>query len=51
MLKKLDGPTEGNIPNINIQLKEWYRYRQYDFKTGKPSKKVLQHTGLLDLIK
>jgi len=51
MLKRLDGPTEGNIPDINIQLKEWYHYRGYDFKTGKPSKKVLKHTGLLDLVK
>lgn len=50
MLKKLDGPTEGNIPDVNIQLKEWYHYRQYDFKTGKPSKKVLQQTGLLDFV-
>lgn len=50
MLKKLDGPTEGNIPDVNIQLKEWYHYRQYDFKTGKPTKKVLQQTGLLDFV-
>lgn len=50
MLTKLDGPTEGNIPNIETQLKEWYHYRKYDFETGKPTQEKLQQLDLHELV-
>ena len=51
MLQKLDGPTEENVPNIDIQLKEWYQQRDYDPFTGIPSKEVIHKTGLSELLK
>jgi len=50
MLQRLEGPTEGNIPNIKVQLKEWHEIRQYDEKTGLPSSKILQKLSLNNLI-
>ncbi len=46
MLQKLDGPTKGNVPDLELQLEEWYGYRDYDQKTGIPSKRELKRNGL-----
>jgi aldehyde:ferredoxin oxidoreductase len=46
MLQKLDGPTDGHVPNVQLQLKDWYKLRNYDRKTGKPSKEELKRLGL-----
>ncbi len=51
MLQKLDGPTEGNIPDVQTQLKEWYEYRNYNPATGCPTKEELERLEITDLIK
>ncbi|NHJ85344.1 MAG: aldehyde ferredoxin oxidoreductase family protein [Asgard group archaeon] len=46
MLQSLEGPTKGNVPDVGLQLKEWYEYRNYDMKTGRPSDEKLLQLGL-----
>ncbi len=46
MMRKLDGLTKGNVPDLELQLEEWYGYRDYDQKTGIPSKRELQRNDL-----
>ncbi|MHA1224061.1 MAG: aldehyde ferredoxin oxidoreductase family protein [Candidatus Heimdallarchaeaceae archaeon] len=48
MLNRLDGPTEGNIPDYKLQLEEWYKLRNYSSKTGKPKYELLEKLGLLE---
>ncbi len=48
MLQKLEGPTEGNIPDYETQLKEWYTYRNYDRNTGEPKTDELKRLELLN---
>ena len=50
MLQRLDGPTEGNIPDYQIQLKEWYEYRKYNPETGCPNNEELERLGITDLV-
>lgn len=50
MLKSLDGPTEGNVPDVQIQLKEWYELKEYDINTGMPSIDILKRLSLQNLI-
>jgi aldehyde:ferredoxin oxidoreductase len=49
ILKPLEGPTEGHVPDIEAQLKTWYKYRGWDRKSGKPPKEKLEKLGLGDL--
>ena len=46
MTQRLEGPTEGNLPNYQLQLKEWYEYKNYDPETGFPKKEELHRLGL-----
>jgi aldehyde:ferredoxin oxidoreductase len=48
LLKPLDGPTEGHVPDVEAQLATWYKYRKWSRKTGKPSKKKIAALGLSD---
>ena len=48
LLKPLDGPSEGHVPDVKAQLTTWYRYRKWSRKTGKPSKKKIAALGLSD---
>ncbi|MFW9852048.1 MAG: iron-containing alcohol dehydrogenase, partial [Candidatus Thorarchaeota archaeon] len=50
MLQRLDGPTEGNIPDYKIQLEEWYEYRKYNPETGCPNNEELERLGITDLV-
>ncbi len=50
MKSRLDGPTEGNTPDITIQLKEWYEYRNYNLETGYPNKEELERLGLVSYL-
>jgi len=50
MLQKLVGPTEEHVPDVLSQLKEWYSYRNYDQKTGRPKKEKLEELGLLEIL-
>lgn len=46
MLQRLEGPTEENIPDYRIQLKEWYEFRNYDQETGLPKEEELKRLNL-----
>ncbi len=50
MLQKLDGPTKGAVPDVKIQLKEWYQLRNYDEKSGLPKSEEIKRLGLEDII-
>ncbi|MHA2314020.1 MAG: aldehyde ferredoxin oxidoreductase family protein [Candidatus Hermodarchaeia archaeon] len=43
------GPNEGKTPNLQVQLKEFYEFSQWDPKTGKPTREVLIKLGLEDV--
>jgi aldehyde:ferredoxin oxidoreductase len=49
VLKPLEGPTEGHVPDIEAQLKTWYEYRGWDRKSGRPPEDKLKKLGLADL--
>jgi aldehyde:ferredoxin oxidoreductase len=44
-----NGPTAGNVPDLNRQLKEYYALRGWDPVTGYPSKERLRSLGLESL--
>lgn len=46
MLQKLEGPTKGSVPDVKIQLDLWYKYRNYNRKTGIPKKSELKRLNL-----
>ena len=50
MLQKLNGPTKGAVPDVKVQLKEWYQLRNYDEKTGLPNKEEIKRLDLEDLL-
>jgi aldehyde:ferredoxin oxidoreductase len=41
-----EGPTGGNVPDLNRQLKEYYALRGWDPITGHPSQQRLQELGI-----
>lgn len=41
-----DGGTKGNVPNINLMLEEYYRFRGWDKTNGKPVKRKFRELGL-----
>jgi len=40
--------TEGNTPDIKIQLREWHEHRNYNLEIGFPNKEELERLGLVD---
>ena len=49
-LKSLDeGSTSGSVPNMDYLLREYYKYRKWDWETGKPSKEILFELSLNDV--
>ncbi|MFX1508833.1 MAG: aldehyde ferredoxin oxidoreductase family protein [Promethearchaeota archaeon] len=44
-----DGGTRGMVPNLEKQLDDYYAYRDWDRKTGRPSSAALKAVGLADL--
>jgi aldehyde:ferredoxin oxidoreductase len=44
-----DGGTRGMVPDIERQLNDYYAYRDWDRKTGRPSAAALKKVGLADL--
>jgi aldehyde:ferredoxin oxidoreductase len=44
-----DGPTGGNVPDLNRQLKEYYALRGWDPVTGHPTSERLRSLGLESL--
>ncbi len=49
ILKPLEGPTEGYVPDIDAQLSTWYNYRKWSPNTGEPSAEKLRILGLADI--
>ncbi|MFW9996253.1 MAG: aldehyde ferredoxin oxidoreductase family protein [Candidatus Odinarchaeota archaeon] len=45
-LNPIKGPTEEHVPDLELQLKEWYEFRDYDRSTGYPSAEKLAELGL-----
>ncbi|MFO7836902.1 MAG: aldehyde ferredoxin oxidoreductase family protein [Candidatus Thorarchaeota archaeon] len=50
VMNPLDGPTEGYVPDVEEQLELWYEIRDWDRKTGQPSKDKLKTLGLSNLV-
>jgi aldehyde:ferredoxin oxidoreductase len=50
VLRPLEGATEGHVPDIEAQLKTWYKYRGWNRKSGKPPSNKLETLGLAGLI-
>jgi aldehyde:ferredoxin oxidoreductase len=46
LLKPLEGGTNGTVPNLEKLLSEWYAYRGWDRKTGKPPAAKIESLGL-----
>lgn len=44
-----EGSTSGSVPNMDYLPREYYKYRQWDWETGKPSKEKLFELGLSDI--
>ena len=45
-----EGTTDGIRPDMEIMLKEYYRYRDWDWQTGKPTKEKLMELGLTQAV-
>jgi aldehyde:ferredoxin oxidoreductase len=43
------GPNEGKVPNLEQQLKAFYKFSQWDPTTGKPKAALLTRLGLDDV--
>jgi aldehyde:ferredoxin oxidoreductase len=43
--------SQGHLPDLEPMLKEYYKFRQWDMKTGKPKKQKLIELGLEDVSK
>ncbi|MHA1378930.1 MAG: aldehyde ferredoxin oxidoreductase family protein [Candidatus Helarchaeota archaeon] len=50
-LTPLKGGTEGKVPDYERHMKEYYEYRNWDEKTGKPKKELLKELSLDFVIK
>lgn len=48
IMRPLDGPTEGHVPDVEQQLDTWYEYRDWDRETGRPSEERLKMLDLSD---
>ena len=44
------GGTRGLVPDIDKQLTDYYAYRDWDKRTGRPSATALKKVGLADLV-
>lgn len=49
VMKPLEGPTEGYVPDVEEQLNLWYEIRDWDRNTGKPNRGKLRELDLTDL--
>jgi aldehyde:ferredoxin oxidoreductase len=44
------GGTQGLVPDLDKQLADYYAYRDWDQRTGRPSATALKKVGLADLV-
>jgi len=48
-VKLSEGGAADRIPNLDVQLREYYKLRQWDWKTATPKKEILEELGISDL--
>jgi aldehyde:ferredoxin oxidoreductase len=46
-----DGGSEGHVPKLEPMLREYYRYREWDWETGKPRREKLMALGMAEIAK
>ena len=44
-----EGGTLGNVPDFDKQSREYYKYRKWDWLSGKPTREKLEELELLDI--
>jgi aldehyde:ferredoxin oxidoreductase len=44
-----EGGSKGKVPDMEVLLKEYYAYRQWDWETGKPARERLVELGMADV--
>ena len=44
-----EGGSEGNVPDMETLLSEYYQHRGWDFRTGKPEAERLAALGMEDI--
>lgn len=44
-----DGGTEGHVPDLQIMLKEYYRHRDWDWASGRPSRDKLRSLDMQEI--
>ncbi len=49
LTQPLEGGTEGNVPDIETQLIDYYDFRKWDRRTGRPTDEKLVELGLREL--
>jgi aldehyde:ferredoxin oxidoreductase len=49
LTQPLEGGTEGNVPDIETQLIDYYDFRNWDRRTGRPTDEKLVELGLREL--
>jgi aldehyde:ferredoxin oxidoreductase len=49
LLRPLDGGTEKHVPDVELQLNEYYTFRDWDRATGRPSEAKIAALGLENL--
>ena len=49
LTQPLEGGTEGNVPDLEAQLNDYYEFRKWDRKTGRPTDEKLGELGLREL--
>ena len=47
----MEGATVGRSPDMEVMLKDYYRYRKWDWETGRPTREKLVELGLDDVAK
>ncbi len=46
-----EGGTEGNVPDLDVMLREYYQVRGWDWETGSPTCEKLEELGLANLVR
>jgi aldehyde:ferredoxin oxidoreductase len=46
-LSPLQGPTDGHVPDVDVQLRDYYDYRRWNWDTGRPSESKLKELEII----
>jgi aldehyde:ferredoxin oxidoreductase len=44
-----EGGTDGNVPDFELMMREYYSYRDWDWESGRPSRKKLAELGMSEI--